>query len=443
MRGRAGRATAWGLLASLAVHLGGYGLLRTAATLPDIDIELAIPSEIELGFADATPLPSPATTPAATPPVVDEAPPAPEDLDDGPDPETRSAPADAAVAELPEPTRDAGEVASPPATDGPPRDAGVGTAAADAGTPLLAAFAPEGAQLALRLDLARLRTSALATEVGALLAVVPDWQLVLDGSGLDPLEDLERLFIASPDLSRSKMVVAGEYARPGLAQLAVARLAKARGVEAPWRTEAGYAVAPWANADETARVVTLLGEQQFAITRPEDLGRVIAIAAGLEARTPDAGTGGDALLALGQDEIVVFTAEGARAYVRTGQRAMVPIRLRVGVAIATEQEPSIHVAFEASYDDEREASQAQDFWDSLRQRFASHPLVAFARLSAPLGRAEIVREEGSLSTRIELTTEQASKVLTLASGLLAPPPPPPPLPSKPRTGPKVPSRPTR
>lgn len=423
--------SAWGLLASIALHLAGYAVLTSVGAVPVIDIELSIPSEIELGFFDAQPVPPPAAAQPPAQPVVPAEPSAP----------AQEAPSPVATPDAgappPEPSRDAGAPAGTDAGPRSPTDAGTGPSAPDAGTPLLASYGPEGAQLALRLDLARLRDSQLAREAKRLLEVIPDWRMVLDGSGLDPLVDLERIFIASPDLTRASMVVAGEYAREGLARIAVANLAQARGVEAVWRREGGFDVAPWANADDTVRVVALLGERQFVITRPEDLPRVLAIAARLQARLADAGIAsdtGDALLALGPEEIVVFTAEGARAYAAAGQKEMIPLRLRVAVRIAADTEPAIKITFQASYEDEQTSARAQDFWDGLRKRFASHPLLAITGMSRPLSGAEIVRTDAELGTEVELTTSQARRLLGFVAGLLAPPPPPPAIPTAKQRG---------
>ena len=49
---------------------------------------------------------------------------------------------------------------------------------------------PPGAQLALRIDMKRVRESPLGPDVTRFLHGVPDWQLILAGSGIDPVADL-------------------------------------------------------------------------------------------------------------------------------------------------------------------------------------------------------------------------------------------------------------
>src|SRR2546421_208424 len=86
-------------------------------------------------------------------------------------------------------------------------------------------------------------SQGLAPDVRAVLDAIPDWQLIVGGAGLDPLRDLERLYIASPDLQRSSLVIAGQYSGDDdLPRRAVASLAAARGVSATWRTRGSIAV---------------------------------------------------------------------------------------------------------------------------------------------------------------------------------------------------------
>ena len=57
----------------------------------------------------------------------------------------------------------------------------------------------------------RVRESPLGPDVTSFLRGVPDWQLLLEGSGIDPVSDLDRLLVATPNLQRSKLVLAGQH----------------------------------------------------------------------------------------------------------------------------------------------------------------------------------------------------------------------------------------
>ena len=68
--------------------------------------------------------------------------------------------------------------------------------------------------------------------------------------------------------------------------------AKRRACAAPLaRTQGNVQVAPWANPDATPRVIALVGPQHFAISREEDLPRVLAIAAARAGREQGAPQG--------------------------------------------------------------------------------------------------------------------------------------------------------
>jgi hypothetical protein len=251
----------------------------------------------------------------------------------------------------------------------------------------LAAFAPKGAQIALRVHMGRVRQSPLAEDVRELLDAVPDWRLVLGGSGIDPLRDLERLYLATPDLQRSNLVIAGEYVGSAeLPRAAVASLASARGRAAAWSRRGGIAIAPWFNEDETERVVALIAPHQFAITRPDDLPRVLLVARALAARkkeqagrkpeaneTASDADQGDALLALGEHESFAVSIEGARMFARGNTRG-VPERLELAVSL--EENGEYAVEARGFFESSAAAEKARDYWQNVRDQFASHPLVS-------------------------------------------------------------------
>ena len=428
-----------GLLASLSLH--GLVLLSMswASSAPPVDFELALPSNVEFGVVDAV-----AVTPPAPPPATEPTAPAPTGADTSADDGEK--PPKKPKKKKPKPEPDAGVDAG--AADAGPPDAATPTpekppapepvAKSDAGVAggeprpaALAAFAPEGTQIALRLHLGALRESPLAEDVRGLLEAIPDWKLIVDGSGLDPLRDLERLFLATPNLSRSSLVVAGQYVGDEtLPRKAVASLAAARGVQARWVRRGGMAIAPWPNRDSTERTVALIAPEQFVITRPEDLPRVLLVAKALAARAkqahgeqePDPGA---ALLGLGEGETLALSIEGARLFAR-GNLSGIPERLEVAVRALPE-----HVGFTSlstgHFDSPEQAEQAKAYWTRMRDRYASHPLVALIGMREPLVKMQLETEGPTLRVRTEVTLQQARVLLGFLRGALAPPPEPPPM----------------
>ncbi|HEY2736640.1 MAG TPA: hypothetical protein VGI70_21720, partial [Polyangiales bacterium] len=280
-----------GVCASLLLHALGLLLLRGLHALPDVGLDLVRPSEMQFGVIDGqVESPPPSAAPSGPPPLAAAKP-----------------PVDAAQSNPSEPAPKKKQPRKGPIEPEPLPAAGA-----------LASFAPKGAQIALRLDLDRIRDTALSQDVGSLLSSLPDVRFLLDGSGVDPLTDLSRLFLASPDLQRAHVVMAGRYlGDENVPRAAVDSLARARGEAAAWRQIHGIPVAPWHSADATARVLALIGPRLFAITREEDLGRVLAVARSLARRKHLADADAtQALVSMGERELLGLSVENARAFVR-------------------------------------------------------------------------------------------------------------------------------
>jgi len=404
------------IAASLLVHWGIAGVVGNFK-LPDLEIELEIPIDVELGLSEEL----------EAAPAQPEAP-----------PEPPSAPKEP-KAKLPKDFADAGAPdaqladASEP-DDGGPEDAARDAAPAvvgDAGPP--GARLPPGAQIALRVDMSRIRQSPVVDDVRALLAAVPDWKALLDGSGIDPVTQLDRLLIATPNLQREKMVLAGRHFGGRHVVLeAVQRLAAARGVEAPWRTSRGVPIALWANADSTARVIALIGPNHFIISREEDLERVLALAT---ARTrpkkgePSETSAADALLSMEQQEGLSLEVDGVQQFVRRARRG-IPSKLRLS---AIEKDGTqVELRGRLVYNDAAAAADALDFWQKARDGYARNTLVALLGLSSVLQEGVIEQQGDELFVKLVLSAQQTRLILGYARELLgARPAPPNPLPTSP------------
>jgi hypothetical protein len=217
----------------------------------------------------------------------------------------------------------------------------------------------------------------------------------------------------------------------------VERMASARGTTAPFRQREGIPVAPWANADETERVIALVGPRHFTITRPEDLARILAIArvraeteaerARAEGEAPEL-SGADALLSMEEGEALSVEIEGARQFTR-GQTRGIPARLRLSVREL--EDHSVRVVAEGWFDDATEAEDARDFWTRARDAYARNAMVALIGMSDPLRRTEITTDGRVLHAETTLSQRQIRLVLSYLEGLLAdqarrralPPPP--------------------
>lgn len=467
MKRRALVRLALGVGLSLVLH-GVVGIVvRDAATAPTFDFDLELPDTIELGLTDEM---EAAEARASEPPEPSSAQAEGATGSSGGGGLDGGVPLEAGV--LDGGPSDAGPSDAGPEDAGPEdagrrrrRDAGVDAGALVAengegsggvggeGTSRI----PAGAQIALRLDLTIVRASPLARDVHALLTSIPDWQLILDGSGLQPLEDLDRVMLASPNLQRSQIVMAGQHAHAGEGEDGTAyvrgvveRFGAARGVPTPWREELGVAVAPWPNADETERVLALLGPRHFVLCRPDDLERVLAIAQAREAEAAENDPaaerirGAEALLAMEEGEALSLEVEGARRFLRRGDPTLFPARFRA--SMTRDGETHVRLRVNARFEDVDEAERALGYWNEQRERLAGQTMVALLGFSGPLRDAQVVRDERTISVESRLTLRQVRAILGFLEGAVRRPGPRPasptsPSPSAPPPTPSVPPAP--
>jgi len=410
------------IVGSSLIHTLVFFSLASISSLPSVGFDIELPAEVEFGLTEESKMDTPLEEGTlGKPPVSTTA------LTEH---DSKRATASLETVDVEKKLKKKVKKANPggerPKNAEKEEDGGVGenSGQSDSGTPVLAAYAPPGAQIALRLDMERVRASPLAAEVSRLLNVVPDWNLILEGSGIDPVADLNRLFVASPNLMRSRLVVAGQYkGGQEIAQKAVANLAATQGREANWRSEHGIAVAPWLNRDETERIIALVGPKMFAITRPNDLSRVLAVAKGLadrlaqrkEKKSKDIAS---ALLAMEAGETLSLSVEGARQFVR-GRTKGVPSR--ISVSVKEKQEKEILVNAEGLYDSAEQAKEAKAYWEQIRKRIASHPLVLLVDLNRPLTDATLELNETSLIAHMVLTYKNVRVLFGILENALSQP----------------------
>lgn len=391
---------------SLAAHVGFAVFVGRTFETPELDIAFQVPIDVELGMTEEVaaapvPEPTPAIEPPAQEPAANKKPKREAASDAGVD-----AGGDEEAGTLADAQVDGGAGAS---DAGPPADP---LMVADAGP--VGARLPPGAQIALRVDMARIRESPVADDVRALVTAIPDWKALLDGSGIDPVTQLERLLIMTPNLQREKVALAGRYVGGRtVVDAAVRALAEARGVPAPWQTKRGIAIAPWANADPTPRVIALVGPTHFTISREQDLERVLAIAAararkGRAKSEQPAGDVADGLLAMEADEGLSLEVEGVEQFVRIGQRG-VPLRLRASAIQQGAAGLVLHATF--AYADDAAAADALEYWQRRREKWLGNLLIAAAGLSGPLRDARLQQEGSDLQITLSLTVEQTRLVL--------------------------------
>lgn len=415
---RNARAAGFGLGGSFILHGVILGVLIAVEPPPELDFEFEMPSEVEFGLTDAVDAVETGSTDSAEAVEPDTA----ATSENG-----SQAVADAGV----DAARDAG-------VDAGPEDAGEDTqdgGDADIDADLIArgppasldgpSSIPAGAQIAIRFDMARVRASPLNGEVRRLLASIPDWQLILNGSGIRPIDDLERLLLASPNLQRSQLVMAGRHSHTdeGTQYIrdVVERFGSARGEAIRWRTQLGVDVANWPNEDETERVLAIVGPRHFTISRPEDLQRVLSVAHARETENVqddelESARGADALLSMGAEDAFSIEVEGARAFIRRGDTSMIPMRLRAAVR---QEATEVTVRAVGSFENAAEAERAVEYWRRYRDAQAAAFDNVFTReIHRRVVGSSLEADGSQIRFSIALTNGQARLALSYVQGML-------------------------
>jgi len=409
------RSLAWGVV-SLLLH--AFVLLRGFATPDDLEVArpFNLPAQVDFGVmpsapggGDATkePPPAPVQKPKATRTRIKAV--------RDPNAYALSAQAKAAAKVTDEPAAAASGKGDEPDALGTGLGDGMGEGSG---------YAPPGATIALNVDLGRVRQTALVLETQSLLNIIPQWQSLLAGSGIEPLKDLERVFVASPSLERASVVVAARHKLPrGRIAGAVAQLASEQGKPAAFEAQQGFEVAPWYNGGPTTRVIALTGADQFTITPSTDLARVLQVAQvlsetrreqGFKAAELDAHGG---LLAMQEREAVALWVEGVAKYVR-GPLDGVPDSLRLSLYHVDQFNTELRVR--GQYASAATAAAAASFMDGLRVQLADDPKVVFLGLKSAVERAEVQQKGAALLLSVRLTLHQTRHLMRFVTRSLRP-----------------------
>lgn len=414
-------------LCSVGLHVLGFCIISWSRPLPRLGFDFVLPAEVELGVTEGEEEPSPAAsaeTKAAEPAAPFEKP-------ASRSPKEKSAPLDGQEASDAGATarrkRDvaldaaAGDAMAASSRDGGVEEPGADT---DAGVITLPkAHLPVGAQIALWLDIVQIRNSPLAANVEALLDATPDWQALLRGSGIEPIRDLDRLLVASPNLDRSRWVMAGKHHHSDeWTRTTVERMAAEHGERAAWQERDGIPVAPWYHDDDTPRLVGILGPHHFVISRPRDLPRVLSSAhrlsiAGANAKSGIPQTSGEALLSMAPGEVLALEVQGARQFVQ-GDPQHVPLTARLG--LRSNPQGGARAEVVAEFPSEEDAQGARLFWERITGLYANRPDIRLFGLHRPLEGAEFRVVGKRLVIQISLRESELRLILSYLAAALNP-----------------------
>jgi hypothetical protein len=417
-------ATAF-LLLSVLLHLAALFAFTHAASGKDL-LELKLPDHVEFGIVEPDPgkagAPKAAAKTAVEKPKPKPVPPkqpkaAPVEVGDGIVVDAGVKP-EAALAAESVATADADSSGNPDGNGVQGTGLGFGSGGFGSGK-----GGAVGAVIGLYADLDVIRATSLVLETRALLALIPEWQKLLVGSGIDPLKHLSRVFVATPNLTHADLVVSARFkGGQGFVQRAVERLAQERGTTASFREQGALQVAPWYSHGPTEREVALVAPDQLVIARPSDVPRVLSVSATLARRHQkqkdmEKAEGPAALLAMYQGEAAALSVEGARHFV-VGDNSYVPQALRISLFFMDEFHARLHVF--GYYESDKSAGAALERIDALRHELADHPRVIYFGLKSAMDEAKLERAGDTLELETILTLHQTRYLMAFVSNALKP-----------------------
>ncbi|MCA9601081.1 MAG: hypothetical protein KC417_03595, partial [Myxococcales bacterium] len=163
------------------------------------------------------------------------------------------------------------------------------------------------------------------------------------------------------------------------------------------------------------RVFAVMDDSHFTITRPEDLPRLLAVAASRKTGTEPKQLDADALLSMGEGDALTLEVEGARRYMRSSVAA-IPTRIRV--RLRELPNAGVELLAEGTFEDEAKATDAVTFWDAQRTHFARNLFVSALGLSSPLRAATIEAKGATLHVRAELSRNNIELILSYLEGMI-------------------------
>jgi hypothetical protein len=334
----------------------------------------------------------------------------------------------------------------------PGDDEGDGPGATDLGQ-----LGPEGSRFTMLLRLDRLKGTAFAAPVDALLMHMPDRRDLLEGTGLSFYDDFEALLVATPNpLDYTVTFLAARHHVGDVAmRAAVDRGARATGRVIAWRNEGGR---PWgerrarggATSEPTrdARLIVLPAPGLIVVTPPAYRALLLAPAR----RDPRANTdlGADAgSLSIEADggareatpspswatllrridaengllpANAVAMASATDLFQRRSNAPLlflgVELELPRVLAVVLGIQPEPFLEITATFPGEAEARRWEETWPVLQRKLRTNPYVVLGGLSPLVARLTSTREGSAVRLRLTATEEETVRLLQVAAAAL-------------------------
>lgn len=270
----------------------------------------------------------------------------------------------------------------------------------------------------LRVDMARVRASSIADDIGSLVRGYPTWEELLGRSGIDPVRDFDRVLVASPSgMSGRSVLVIRHVMSPAQVRQAVLDMAVSRGARADWRAVDGFDVVDWPADTDPPRLLVVTADHELVVCTAEDLDRVIRVAHDHRLRRRGPGAGDIAVepaLALEDGTIIALAASSIDASLAR-RFPHPPESLELVVRDDPAEEGRVHMRGHGVYADAAGAEEAREYIARQRDAYAGHMMVRAVGLDRVLREAQIGATGERLELEASFTEEEIERVLGLVA----------------------------
>lgn len=275
----------------------------------------------------------------------------------------------------------------------------------------LQSYVGEGDQVVVRIDMERVRSSAISEDIASLVNSYPMWQQLLGSSGIDPVRDFDRVLISAPAViaDRSVLLIRHRLTNARVRE-AVLQMAVEAGSRPQWETQNGFAVVRWPAETEVPRYLVLTGEHELVVTTEEDLPRVLEVANDHAARrSADEAMEPQLTLEAGTIATIVANEIGSG-----GMTFRYPPEA-FNLTIREVEEGRIALEAHGTYADAAAATTARSYFSQQRDFYAGHMLARAVGLDRALREAQIGGEGNMVDLSASFTEEEIQRVLGLVA----------------------------
>ncbi len=287
--------------------------------------------------------------------------------------------------------------------------------------PDLKGYGPGNARFTALIRLDRLREAAYADNLGKLFEAVPDYRILLQSTDIDPMRDLDSIFMASANpqyLQETFLAVRHHMDDARLKEVLASRFAD----EVPWEKFGTYdirALVPDTGRYKDPRKILLARPGLSIVTRPEWVQDLTENNVADSSMSLLDGLQQIERAAEGDDTLLVMSAQGLSFYLPGMGR--VPRFEAARLAVTNAQNPLLTI--DLRFEDAQQAERFHERCPAMRtQVIKGIPFARALGIATLVERAECKLEDNYVTVRAQYTHREISSLLQLAIPFIPRPP---------------------